>query len=57
MCLGRHLQRPDERGLAAEGDLDIVSAGQLEHRARVVGHLPGVDVAGGADRRDQLDLE
>ena len=43
--LGRRLERPDERHLAAERDLDVASAGQLEHGEGVQRDLPGVDVA------------
>ena len=54
--LGRRLERPDERHLAAERDLDVAAAGQLEDRQRVRGDLPRVDVAGDAGDRDQLGL-
>ena len=50
--LGRRLERPDERDLAPERDLDVGPAGQLEDRPRVDRDLPRVDVARHAGRGD-----
>ena len=54
--LGRGLERPDERDLAAHRDLDVGPAGELEHGPRVDPDLLRVDVAGHARHRDQVGV-
>ena len=54
--LGRRLERPHERHLAAEGDLDVGPTGQLQDRPRVARDLARVDVAGDAGHREELGL-
>ena len=56
VCLGRRLERLEERPVAPEGDLDIGPSGELEHRAGVPLDLVRVDVAADAGDRDQLRL-
>ena len=52
--LGRRLERPDERDLATHRDLDVRSAGELQHGARVDPDLLRVDVARHARGGDQV---
>ena len=54
--LVRRLERPDERCLASERDLDVGAAGELEDREGIDRDLSGVDIAGDAGDRDELDV-
>ena len=54
--LGRRHEVAHERRLTAQRDLHVRAAGQLQHRARVLGHLAGVDVAGDAGHGDEVRL-
>ena len=54
--LGRDLERPSQRCLAADGDLDVGPAGQLQHRPRVPRDVGQRRVARQARHRDELRL-
>ena len=56
MRLGRRDQRPDERRLAPDCDLDVDPAGELQDCSSVLGDLAGVDVAGHARDADDLGI-
>ena len=56
MGFGRRFERPDERHLLPQGDLDVASPGELEDGAGVLGNLAGRDVAGDAGDREQVRL-
>ena len=54
--LGRRLERPDERRFAADRDLDVGPARELEDGARVDRDLPRIDVARDAGDRDEVGI-
>src|SRR5207244_8340264 len=54
--LGGRLDRLDQRSVAAEGDLDVGPAGELEDGPGVALDLMGVDVAADACDGDELGL-